>query len=68
MTVTPRSRLSAKDALRHTWMDDAVAVAKAQRLMGIQQTRYISYKVFLEFPLYTQWCKFLSQEVRESRA
>jgi len=39
MTVTPRSRLSAKDALRHTWMDDAVAVAKAQRLMGIQQTR-----------------------------
>ena len=45
MTVTPRSRLSAKDALRHTWMDDAVAVAKAQRLMGIQQTRYISHVV-----------------------
>jgi len=38
MTVNPEVRLSAKDALRHPWMDDAEAVAKAQRLMGIPQT------------------------------
>ena len=38
MTVNARSRLSAKDALRHPWMQDAEAVAKAQRLMGVQQT------------------------------
>ena len=38
MTVNPEVRLSAKDAFRHPWMDDAEAVAKAQRLMGIPQT------------------------------
>ena len=43
MTVNARLRLSAKDALRHPWMEDAEAVAKAQRLMGIQQTRYSIY-------------------------
>ena len=38
MTVDAMQRLSAKDALRHTWMDDAEAVAKAKRLMDIPQT------------------------------
>jgi len=38
MTVDAMQRLSAKDALRHAWMDDAEAVAKAKRLMDIPQT------------------------------
>ena len=45
MTVNARLRLSAKDALRHPWMEDAEAVAKAQRLMGIKQPRYGIYYI-----------------------
>ena len=39
LTVAPRSRLSAQAALAHPWLDDAEAVEKARRLMGIQQDR-----------------------------
>ena len=47
MTVNARQRLSAKDALRHPWMVDSEAVARAQRLMGIEPTLYDTKKYYM---------------------